>query len=328
MTMLAVERPYQTVNIDETASCSKALALFRDTLAGLGFPWIVNFDPEKRFFLRHESLKFQTGSISLISVSPHRSERGRKEIARSTDADGIGLAYIFSGEALVEQSGREVIGSPGDIMIFDHAEPARIRQRSLGSYDLLLLHIPKSKFANVMDKDLLFLNKSISARHISRPLAACLTSIAAQMRTGSFDELAALYDASALLLPPTTARLQSDQFLYEVMAPNRALREILRFIDANIADAALSPQWVAEHVGISARHLHRQFALAGITFSSYVVRTRLDHICRELSSDAGRKINISEIAFRWGFNDLSTFIRTFKKRTGCTPREYRMTHFS
>ena len=36
-----------------------------------------------------------------------------------------------------------------------------------------------------------------------------------------------------------------------------------------------------------------------------------------------RPRNVSEIAYAWGFNDLSYFNRTFRQRFDATPREWR-----
>ena len=36
-----------------------------------------------------------------------------------------------------------------------------------------------------------------------------------------------------------------------------------------------------------------------------------------------RDLNISEIAYRWGFNDLSHFNKAFRARYDQTPREWR-----
>ncbi len=157
------------------------------------------------------------------------------------------------------------------------------------------IHIPKSKFANVKDANILFGNKSISAAQSSRPLAACLRALTEQMQTASPDELAALYDASALLLPASMGRPQNDQFIDQLRPGN--LGDLLHLVDSNIDNAELSPRWVADHVGISARHIHRKFALGGMTFSSYVTTKQLERVRRELISDGRRKITISHIAF-------------------------------
>jgi AraC-like DNA-binding protein len=45
---------------------------------------------------------------------------------------------------------------------------------------------------------------------------------------------------------------------------------------------------------------------------------------RDLVSPTSRHVPISFVAYRWGFNDLSSFNRSFKNRFGCTPSRYRL----
>jgi AraC family transcriptional activator of tynA and feaB len=96
------------------------------------------------------------------------------------------------------------------------------------------------------------------------------------------------------------------------------------YIDQNIANADLSPQGVAEQLGISARYVHKPFIACGVTFCSYTTARRLNYICKDLLSAECRQQTIALMAFRWGFNDLSSFNRAFKSRFGCTPSQYRM----
>ncbi len=49
---------------------------------------------------------------------------------------------------------------------------------------------------------------------------------------------------------------------------------------------------------------------------------RLEH-CRKELSCYGPSKNITEIAYRWGFNDSAHFSRSFKNRYGISPKQYR-----
>lgn len=51
----------------------------------------------------------------------------------------------------------------------------------------------------------------------------------------------------------------------------------------------------------------------------YLNRQRIEQACYELSTTGD---SITDIAYRNGFNDLSYFIRTFKKYKGTTPGKY------
>lgn len=82
----------------------------------------------------------------------------------------------------------------------------------------------------------------------------------------------------------------------------------------------LSIEAVARANGISGRQAQRLFARAGSTFSEFVLEQRLSW-ARRLLQQAERPRRISEIAFAVGFNDLSYFNRTFRKRFGAAPSD-------
>jgi AraC-like DNA-binding protein len=90
----------------------------------------------------------------------------------------------------------------------------------------------------------------------------------------------------------------------------------------------LSPQAVAAHFGISVRTLHLRFEALGQSFGRWVLGSRLDGCCRSLGDPGQRNASISDIAYRWGFNDLSHFNKRFRSRFGMSPREWRAVHDS
>lgn len=99
-------------------------------------------------------------------------------------------------------------------------------------------------------------------------------------------------------------------------------------IDSRLTDPSLKPAEVARHVGISERYLRAAFAAEGESFSSYVLRRRLERCAGSLRDTALRGRTITEIAFQAGFNNLTYFGQAFKARYGMTPREYRAQRLS
>ena len=106
------------------------------------------------------------------------------------------------------------------------------------------------------------------------------------------------------------------------------LQEVLAYINGSLGNSQLSATYAAEAMGLSERYIHKLFAKRGNTFSGYVTAQRLERIRDEIMSQAGRYKPISLIAYRWGFNDLSTFNRAFRRRFGCTPSVMRGTNGS
>ena len=92
---------------------------------------------------------------------------------------------------------------------------------------------------------------------------------------------------------------------------------------AKLDDPDLTPAMVAARAGVSVRTLHRAFQASGETFWNWIRDRRLDRCYAELTTPIQSKRTITEVAFRWGFNELSTFDRNFRKRYGASPRNVR-----
>jgi AraC-like DNA-binding protein len=78
---------------------------------------------------------------------------------------------------------------------------------------------------------------------------------------------------------------------------------------------------MARQAGLSPFHFLRLFArVLGVTPHQYLVRCRLRHAAR-LLVDPVR--SITDIALDVGFQDLSNFVRTFRRAAGVSPRAFR-----
>lgn len=101
------------------------------------------------------------------------------------------------------------------------------------------------------------------------------------------------------------------------------LQRVQDYILRHLHEEDLNPTRIAEANHISLRYLHMLFQRSDLTVSGYVLNSRL-HACKQALTDpAFQRLQISEIAFRWGFNSTSHFSRTFKERYGASPGELR-----
>jgi len=96
-----------------------------------------------------------------------------------------------------------------------------------------------------------------------------------------------------------------------------------RHIDRHLADPNLSPATTAAVLGIAVRTLHLLFEPTGNSFARYVLRRRLEECRTALLANPNRPV--TDIAFAWGFNNLSTFYRAFQATFGLTPGDLRAT---
>lgn len=78
---------------------------------------------------------------------------------------------------------------------------------------------------------------------------------------------------------------------------------------------------VAGKFGFSKYHFSRMFKEnVHMTFNEYQSMLRIDQAERLLMQDT--YLMVQEIGIRCGYNSYGAFVKAFKKRRGCTPREY------
>lgn len=95
--------------------------------------------------------------------------------------------------------------------------------------------------------------------------------------------------------------------------------ELLQYVDLNLSEQ-ITLDAVSSHVGFSKYHFIRLFKeYTGMTFYEYLTNKRVQLAKELLKSNMG----ITEIAFSCGFNNQTSFCRTFKKEVGFPPTEYR-----
>lgn len=97
----------------------------------------------------------------------------------------------------------------------------------------------------------------------------------------------------------------------------------LQYIDQNYIRTNLSPQSVADAVGVSVRTLQSAFARIGTTPSREIAKSRLQNATQCLVEPRYRDRTMSEIAQILGFANPDTFRREFKRSFGVSPTAYR-----
>lgn len=98
------------------------------------------------------------------------------------------------------------------------------------------------------------------------------------------------------------------------------LKQVVEFIEKNYS-TQITLQQLSASVSMSPKYFCRFFSeMTHQTPMDYLNRQRIEQACYQLATTDD---SITEIAYRSGFNDLSYFIRTFKKYKGITPGKYK-----
>ena len=316
------------INIWDSEYCppSEAFSFFREVICSIFMPWSPEFKSEDAFEGRVKGSVFGDKSIARINISPLVAVRNVTSVANST-VDGFYANFVLSGEAHVEQAGHSSIARQGDLVVYDTARPVVMSSRSDLRYEDIAFLIPKRCFSHIPDAEDHFGNIVVERRRLISPLYSNLMFLAQNMQSMSKDELISLYDSFVSLLPLAVScngKLRDDGM--DAAQGNCLWQEIKDFLDRNLAEPELSPATAAQHFEISVRYVHKLFARNGTTFGAYIAAKRLDNIRDDLISPTCRNLPISSLAFRWGFRDLSSFNRAFKRHFDCNPRHYRERH--
>lgn len=115
--------------------------------------------------------------------------------------------------------------------------------------------------------------------------------------------------------------LSSSSFAkIETYSDSRRVQKVQRYI-ADHYQEEIRLNTLADMVGMTPVSFSRFFRLrTGRTLSDYIIDIRLGSATR-LLVDSQR--TIAEICYDCGFNNLSNFNRMFKRKKGCSPKEFR-----
>lgn len=104
------------------------------------------------------------------------------------------------------------------------------------------------------------------------------------------------------------------------ISKSRRIAKVCDYIDKNF-EQPIHLRDVAASVNMSESAFSHFFKRkTRISFIDYLINLRIGKACQMLSETSH---SVAEISFRCGFNNLSNFIRIFKKKKGTTPSEYR-----
>ncbi len=100
----------------------------------------------------------------------------------------------------------------------------------------------------------------------------------------------------------------------------RTVSQAIDYIEAHLGEA-LTVGDVAAAAGVGVRTLQSAFrAHTGLTPLGYILDRRLERAHADLVANEGR-LQVSQIAYRWGFLHLGEFARRYRLRYGCPPSQ-------
>lgn len=258
-----------------------------------------------------------------LSCSEHRcnSPFHRYSMRHRSSHTGYSLQLVKEGTLTVISDNNELHMKPGDIAF---VRPMKVLEYHAlnGGSKTIGFHIPLRIADPIRYGRRIALDRVFSR---SSGIGACVASLVETI-TDRRQELTAA-DCATLQTVVAEAMIQLGTSTSEDSKANSESAHLLESLKtlavALLDNPELTPALVAERAGISVRTLHRAFQASGETFWSWVRDRRLERCHIELTVPSFSRRSITEVALRWGFNDLSTFDRNFRKRYGVSPRMIR-----
>jgi AraC-like DNA-binding protein len=282
---------------------------WKETLERLGF----HIEPTSAERAMHDIAVSRTSprGVEFIRISSNA-----QSLHHRCANDKLLLCLPIEGSGTHEPSSCAI--GPGDVLIVPPGQslsltfPRRFR--------LLTVRMPREVISlRVLGPEALKLKHVRDRAGFAKVFSCLLVSVSENLETLTGDDFRALDIAVAEMLLACLATGSKSGTGGQVAL----LHRIRQDIEARLGDPSLSPASVAEAGGLSERYVQKLFETASENFSSFVRRRRLERCRSDLRNPQCDHLSISDICFRWGFNDASHFSRAFRDQFGLSPKAYR-----
>jgi AraC-like DNA-binding protein len=262
------------------------------------------------------------GDFTLSSMTSDPIDLTRSGARISAARDEYCLIVVQGrGRTLAEQDGRRTVLETGDLALFDSARPYFAALEA--GFHHYVLKVPRDSVRRRLGPI-----EAITATRVAGH--AGIGKIASSFIRDLLAEASVVDDAARHKLAETSMDLVAAAVasVLPLAAPASATRvahlaRAKAFIAANASRFDLVPEHVAAAAGVSERYLRELFADEGESVARYIWTYRYEKCKAALSDPAQSHRAISDIAFGWGFNDMSHFSRLFRDRAGVPAREFR-----
>lgn len=267
-----------------------------------------------------ELYHFGQSVLADLKASTGRYVRTNRKAARD-GMDAILLQLFLEGGVQFGTGRATNYAKAGDIVIFDLAQP-------VDNINTKFHHItsmwPRAAIEEILPEIGLWHGQTLPK---DNPAVALLRAhmISCFDMAGHLNQEQGQRVEAATLSLAAAAMAGSD--LTNESKAHPAMAEVLiyqlkRYIRENLSSPLLSPASIAQKFGISRTRLYQLLEPVG-GIANYQRHLRLQRCLTDLQNPAEAQLQVSEIAYRWGFSHMATFNRNFRKAFGIAPKEAR-----
>lgn len=242
------------------------------------------------------------------------------EYQRPRDDRGNGTFFLtltLCSEAYISQSGRTSRQRPGDIVLYDSAQPFTCTLPA--GDDQIVLAVPRSLLLSHIPHYEGFLSRTLESQS---PLGGLAKSMLLEMWQADTPNAAISDRLNGALLDVLSSAFETafgSETPKQTSHRHKQLAGVKQHILANLSHAGLSVESIATAMHMSPRTLNRLFAIEGTTVIRWLWQQRLSACHDALLKKSFT--HVSDAAFSFGFSNLSHFSRAFKQAYGISPQQ-------
>jgi AraC-like DNA-binding protein len=267
--------------------------------------------------LRH--VKIPGMALSLFHCNGMHAWRTKRQA--SLLADTVHIAVQVGGSVKILQDGHEANLGVGDLCLIDLGRPASFFQ----SYDTqcLVFEVARRDCEARLGPLARWTGRRVDGSHGGGALASAFArmlpdqirflsgSSQSQIKLQFLDLVAlALKEAEGTGFVHSSARLAS-------------LLRLKTVVDDNLTNCSATCEELASAAGISVRYANQLLETEQTSLQRLLFSRRIEKCQAALADPAQTHRQISDIAYCWGFGDVSHFGRLFKAVVGMTPRDFK-----
>jgi len=263
----------------------------------------------------------RVGALSFGAAHGSSGSFLRTRSLLSDGCDDLVLVTAAQGDVLTVQRGRTLELRQAQMCLMSLDDIAECGLSQGGRFTAL--RIPRGELVGICREAEDQLSKPLAGSARLRGIVAGYFALCAQ--TGvSVDAVTQhtmarhMAELVALLL-----RAEADEAPPALRDSHARLQLIQAQVLKRLGDVDLTILSVARQAGLPPKQVQRLFATTGFTFSEFVLEQRLLLAHRLLARTGAPRDKIATIAHDAGFGDLSYFNRSFRRRFGMTPSEWR-----
>jgi AraC-like DNA-binding protein len=260
-------------------------------------------------------------NLALSSSSAVKVSHTKYHSGQPSD-DQLIVFMTLAGSVFIQQSGRQAVLRPGHIALVDPRLPHDVGFSDASETLALILdrRLLENRLGLVQDLAVRPITPDTVEGHLASGYLKMLPSQAGRLSSAAADLAEVqLLDLIALALGNSGA----EQVSCGSSARLLVRMKLYAAVEARLSDPQLDAAAIAKAAGVSARYANVVLADENTSLWRLIQARRLERCRAALKDPVQAHRSVSEIAYGWGFSDMTHFGRRFRAAYGLLPSEFR-----